>query len=370
VGAIVLVQTPSFSLAQRAELIDDRSSQKGFQSIFNGKDLTGWDGNPNLWSVKDGTIMGQTTAKTPAKGNTFLIWTNGTPGDFELRCSFKIVPGDEKGFANSGIQYRSKILDQSNWVVGGYQADMEAGPTYTGILYEERMKRGIMAARGEKVIWDKDCKKQVVGSLGTSEELQAMIKKEDWNDYVVIAKGNHLQHFINGRQTVDVTDDCEAQRAMSGVLALQLHAGPPMTVQFKNIRIRTLDAKDSSNAGGDLKNLQGEWKVVRVEANGSALPSEDTSSIVVAVKGTTYTLLDNGKSDPGRFSIDPSTQPKQMDIHPESGPDQSKTLLAIYELDSDTFRVCYASEGNKRPVSFSTTDNSGSLLIDYKRKTE
>src|SRR5205814_9293567 len=147
----------------------------------------------------------------------------------------------------SGIQYRSKILDQSNWVVGGYQADMEAGTTYTGILYEERMKRGIMAARGEKVVWDKDCKKQVTGSLSTSEELQAMIKKEDWNDYVVIATGNHLQHFINGHQTVDVTDDCEAQRAMSGVLALQLHAGSPMKVQFKNIRIKQFSAKHAGN---------------------------------------------------------------------------------------------------------------------------
>src|SRR5205807_780041 len=99
------------------ELVDDRPLEKGFESLFNGKDLAGWDGNPKLWSVKEGTILGQTTVENPAKGNTFLIWTNGTVGDFELRCSFKIVPGDSKGFANSGIQYRSKILDQSNWVV-------------------------------------------------------------------------------------------------------------------------------------------------------------------------------------------------------------------------------------------------------------
>src|SRR2546427_3644913 len=97
--------------------------------------------------------------------------------------------------------------DPKGWVVGGYQADMEAGPTYTGILYEERMTRAIMAARGEKVVWDKDCKKQVVGSLGTSEELQAAIKQRQWNDYVIIAEGNHLRHFINGTQTVDVIDD-------------------------------------------------------------------------------------------------------------------------------------------------------------------
>src|SRR5882724_9528798 len=98
---------------------------KESKSIFNGKDLAGWDGHPKLWSVKDGAIVGQTTAENPAKGNTFLIWTNGDVGDFELRCSYKLVANNDKGFANSGIQYRSKILDPSYWVVGGYQADME-----------------------------------------------------------------------------------------------------------------------------------------------------------------------------------------------------------------------------------------------------
>jgi hypothetical protein len=213
--------------------------ETGFKPIFNGEDLTGWTGNPKLWSVKDGAITGQTTAENPARGNTFLIWTNGMTADFELRCSFRLVPGDNKGFANSGIQYRSQVFDLSYWVIGGYQADMEAGPTYTGILYEER-KRGIMANRGEKVLWNSDCKKQVLGSVGNAQEIQASIKQGGWNDYVIIAKGNHLQHFVNGKQTVDVTDDCVAQRAMSGLLALQLHAGPPMMVQFKDIRIEVL----------------------------------------------------------------------------------------------------------------------------------
>ncbi len=211
----------------------------GFESIFNGKDLTGWGGVTNLWSVKDGVITGQTTKENPAKGNTFLVWTNGTVKDFELRCSFKLVPGDEKGFANSGIQYRSKVMDPSYWVVGGYQADMEAGPNYTGILYEER-KRGIMATRGEKVVWTADCKKNVVGSVGDAKEIQASVRQGDWNDYIIIAKGNHLQQWVNGKQTIDVVDECEAQRAMEGILALQLHAGSPMMAQFQNIRIKKL----------------------------------------------------------------------------------------------------------------------------------
>jgi hypothetical protein len=249
-GAALLAQPALLSSAAQGELseptlrreltlLDDRPAEPGFTRLFNGKDLAGWEGNPKLWSVKDGAITGQTTAENPAKGNTFLIWTNGTVADFELRCSFRLVPGDAQGFANSGIQYRSKVVDPANWVVGGYQADMEAGPTYTGILYEERF-RGIMAERGEKAVWDKEGKKQVVGSVGDAAAIEASIKKGDWNDYVIIAQGNHLQQFVNGKQTIDVVDEDQAKRAMTGVLAFQLHAGPPMMAQFRNIRIKKL----------------------------------------------------------------------------------------------------------------------------------
>ena len=145
--ALALLAQPAGVLGQtktgnsERTLLDD-TSEAGFQSIFNGQDLAGWEGNPKLWSVKDGAITGQTTAENPAPGNTFLIWTNGTVADFELRCSFKLVPGDAKGFANSGIQYRSKVTDPRQWVVGGYQADMEAGPSYTGILYFQSLQNG------------------------------------------------------------------------------------------------------------------------------------------------------------------------------------------------------------------------------------
>lgn len=204
-------------------------------TLFNGKDLKGWGGNLELWSVKDGVIHGETTKEKPIKGNTFLVWTNGLVDDFELHLKFRIVNG------NSGIQYRSKILDTNNWVVGGYQADFEAGKTYSGILYEERGKRGIMAARGEKVVWGADGKKQVVGKTTmTSEELQESIKKEDWNDYEVIVKGNHFIHKINGNPTVEVTDEDEKNFAKSGVLALQIHTGPPMVVEFKDIHLKKL----------------------------------------------------------------------------------------------------------------------------------
>jgi hypothetical protein len=213
----------------------------GEKNLFNGKDLTGWEGNPQLWSVQDGAITGKAnfTPETTISHNTFIVWKDGTVGDFELTVKYKIVGG------NSGIQYRSKRHADKAFgpVVGGYQADFEAGSTYSGILYEE-LGRGILAQRGQKTTigTDADGKKpkiQVTGSLGDSKEIQAAIKKEDWNEYKIVAKGNHLQHFINGKQTVDVTDE-HSGAAKEGILALQIHAGlGPMTVQFKDIVLKT-----------------------------------------------------------------------------------------------------------------------------------
>ena len=342
--------------------------EEGFKSIFNGKDLTGWDGNPKLWSVKDGAILGQTTAENLLKANTFLIWTNGEVGDFELRCSFKIAANNDKGFANSGIQYRSKILDPTNWVVGGYQADMEAGASYTGILYEEKMSRGIMAARGEKVVWDKDCKKQVTGSLGTSAELQAVIKPGEWNEYVVIANGNHFQHFINGKQTVDVTDDCEAKRVMKGILALQLHAGPPMSIQFKDLRIKMSKVSSAkTSAADDLKKMEGDWQVAGIEMAGATVSSNEMTKVVVSIKGDTFKVTTAGIEGGGRFSLNPSETPAQIDIRSDSGPDQGRIFPGIYELGAETMRICCSRLGRRRPTTFSSAENGNFVLINYIR---
>ena len=201
------------------------------KQLFNGKDLTGWKGQPEFWSVKDGALTGQSTAENKVKENTFLIWQDGEVGDFELTLQYKIVGG------NSGIQYRSKVVKAEYSVVAGYQADFEAGKTYSGILYEEK-GRGILATRGQKVVIKEGNKKEVTGEVGKSDEIQAAIKNEDWNEYKIVAKGGSLQHFINGKLTVDVTDET-AVGAKTGVLAFQLHAGPPMTVQFKSIVLKT-----------------------------------------------------------------------------------------------------------------------------------
>ncbi len=221
------------------------AAEDGFKSIFNGKDLSGWKGLSKFWSVRDGAITGQTTKENPTNPNTFIVWEDGTVDDFILKLKFKIVPDNDKNWANSGIQYRSTLLDKEKFIVGGYQADFEAGETYSGILYEER-ERGILALRGERVVLEpqdagkKGAKKIVTGSVGKSEDIQAAIKPRDWNDYTIIARGNHLIHIINGKTTVDVTDNDAKERSLSGVLALQLHAGEPMTVQFKDIRLKRL----------------------------------------------------------------------------------------------------------------------------------
>lgn len=219
---------------------------------FNGKDLTGWSGQTEFWSVQDGAITGKTTNDHMVKENTFLIW-EGEVADFELTLKYKItdVDGGSEKFGNSGIQYRSKIVKPEYSVVSGYQADFETTKKYSGILYEEK-GRGILALRGQKVAVKpaeknpadpkaKDFKIEVTGSTGDPDEIQAGIKPADWNEYKIVAKGGHLQHFINGKQTVDVTDETTVG-AKKGVLAFQLHKGPTgMTVQFKDIVIRTLE---------------------------------------------------------------------------------------------------------------------------------
>ncbi|MBX6311696.1 MAG: DUF1080 domain-containing protein [Isosphaeraceae bacterium] len=203
----------------------------GFTSLFNGKDLSGWEGDPSLWSVQDGAITGTTTAAAPLRQNQFLIWRGGTLKNFELRAKVRLI-----GNNNSGIQYRSRELKEIGpFVVGGYQADIHPTPENNAMLYDER-GRGILAQNGQKVVIDTKGDRYVVGSTGP---VQA-VKLDDWNEYTVIARGNHLIHQLNGRTTVDVYDHQASERELEGILALQVHQGPPMKVQFKEIRLKTL----------------------------------------------------------------------------------------------------------------------------------
>ena len=231
-GTAVLVLALCVGLLRGA---DEKKDAEGFVAIFDGKSLDGWDGNPEFWRVEEGAIVGQTTKEKPTKANTFLIWKGGEVGDFTLKAKFKIEGG------NSGIQYRSK--DKGKWVANGYQADIDATGRYMGILYEEG-GRGILAERGTTVVIPAGGKPQVqkdANKAADAKEIVAKLKKDDWNDYEITAKGNHLVQKINGMVTVDVTDNDEAKRAMNGILALQLHQGPPMKVQFKEILLKKVE---------------------------------------------------------------------------------------------------------------------------------
>jgi hypothetical protein len=206
----------------------------GFVSIFDGKSLEGWNGRTNFWSVEDGAITGTTTAEKPTSGNTFIIWEEGQLGDFELTLKFKIEGG------NSGIQYRSK--QAGDWVIGGYQADFDGANGWTGTLYEER-GRGVLAKRGNKVVITPEGEKKTVGTTTPEKEIVEAVKEGEWNEYRIVAKGNHLQHYVNGKLTIDVVDNQSDKAAEKGLLALQLHAGPPMKVQFKDIKVKGADRK-------------------------------------------------------------------------------------------------------------------------------
>lgn len=339
------------------------AAEEGFKSLFDGKNLAGWAGRPQHWSVEDGAIIGRTTKEQPAQGNNFLIWTNGTVSNFELRLSYRIVPNNDKGFANSGIQYRSK--DFGNFVVGGYQADFEAGKTYSGILYEERMD-GILAQRGQKTVVktvEGKTKVDVVGALGKSEDIQAKIKDKDWNDYVIIAKGNHLQHFINSVPTVDVIDERAGDKAAKeGLLALQLHAGDPMTVQFKDIRIKSLGGDATTKSDLDL--LQGDWALMEMVANGEKIPDEARSNIKLKIKDNQYFLDTADGQSQGSFKLTERGNPRSMDVTTQGGDE----LPAIYEISGDTFKACYAVNGASRPTEFKSTAGSDHVMAIYKRK--
>lgn len=234
----------------------DQPAKTGqWTTLFDGESLQGWDGDPKFWSVKEGAITGITTQDNPTRGNTFIIYVGDnedkTPvefGDFELKLEFRIVGH------NSGIQYRSFKLpgDNDGWRIGGYQADFDAAKQWAGTNYGEKF-RGILAKRGEKVVLSaakaNNAKKgkrkpqveRQVESIGDTASLAREIKDApDWNEMHVIAKDFHFVQKINGVTMSEVIDNDEANRRSEGLIAVQLHGGPPMTVQVRNVRIKQL----------------------------------------------------------------------------------------------------------------------------------
>lgn len=213
-----------------------------FKSLFNGRDLTGWAGDERFWRVEDGVLVGEQTAENPTEKNTFLVYMGDTVDDFELRFSYRVEGG------NSGVQYRSKLL--SKWVVKGLQADFEdqmhdGKDTFSGMFFEEN-GRMFMGQRGEVVIVRSNSEEpnkpriEKIASVGDPVELEKAIKRDDWNQYTVIANGNTFIHIINGRVMSIGIDEDPLNFRKSGILAWQLHAGPPLKILLKDIRIRPI----------------------------------------------------------------------------------------------------------------------------------
>jgi len=214
-----------------------------WQVLFNGTDLTGWDGDTGLWSVRDGVIHGETTKEKKADGNTFLIAKDRVVGDFELEATFRC-----SSINNSGIQYRSKHITEkpkNPWVVRGYQHELRNSakfPDVSGFIYDEGGTRRRICLVGEQAEWTKSGKK-VTGQLIDQAGYEKLFKVDDWNTVRIVAQGNRLKHFMNDTLVLDFTDD-DAHVLREGVIALQLHAGAPMWTEFREVRVRNLPVSE------------------------------------------------------------------------------------------------------------------------------
>jgi hypothetical protein len=240
--AIVAAIAVTLSLAaQRPQPLafDDRT---GFEAIFDGTTLKGWDGDPKFWRVDAGAIVGETTADNRLPENTFLIWRGGEPADFELKLEYRISA------TNSGIQVRSVHLPSGtasgrgkvagNWVLKGYQCDIDFANQYTGQIYEER-GRGFLAMRGQFSHVPEGGGPKVVGALQrTADELKAVIRQTDWNEVHIIAHGNMITEILNGHVTSVLVDDDAKARSLKGLIGFQIHVGEPMRVEFRNVYLR------------------------------------------------------------------------------------------------------------------------------------
>ncbi|MEM0970251.1 MAG: DUF1080 domain-containing protein, partial [Verrucomicrobiota bacterium] len=206
------------------------AQDKGFQELFNGQDLTGWDGNPKLWTVKDGVIVGKTNSPDDLTYNEFLVWRAGAVSNFDLRATISV-----KGENNSGIQYRSTSLpDVGKWVLGGYQCDIHPRANYTAMVYEEK-GRGIMVQNGQDVVTDPGGAKWLV-----AERDPVAVDTAQFHEYRILARGNHVQHFIDGQLTASLWDHEAEKRALGGLLGIQIHRGPAMEVHIKSVKLKAL----------------------------------------------------------------------------------------------------------------------------------
>lgn len=206
--------------------------EKGFIPIFDGKSLKGWEGDSVYWRVEDGKIVGEVTPETILQRNTFLIWREGTTGDFELKLEYKV-----SAEGNSGINYRSYEVAGVSFALKGYQCDIDGQDQWSGQNYEER-GRAFLALRGQMTQISENEKPVEIASLGGKDQLTEFIHKGDWNECHIVIRGNTLIHMINNHVMSIVVDNDIANRKNEGLLGIQVHVGPPMKIEYRNIRIK------------------------------------------------------------------------------------------------------------------------------------
>ncbi len=236
---------PTFAMAQVVPYVPKQSDrpepidgdESGFDTIFDGKTLNGWKGDPKYWRVADGLMSGEITPETVIKSNTFIIWQGATPEDFELKVDCRITPE-----GNSGINYRSVVIPDmvtpaNQFAMRGYQCDIDGQNRYTGNNYEEK-GRLFLATRGEVTHVTGVRKPVILSRLGENKGLAAKIET-GWNSVHLIIRGNVLIHNINGQMMSMVIDD-DPGRPRQGQIGVQVHVGPPMRVDYRKWRLKRL----------------------------------------------------------------------------------------------------------------------------------
>ncbi len=236
-GIMLLCSSPLTTRALTGLSAQVNSDEAGFELIFDGKTLKGWEGDPKYWRVETGCLVGEVTPETLLKQNSFIIWRSDVTRDFELKVEYRV-----SARGNSGINYRSVELPSQPWALRGYQADIDGEDQWSGQNYEER-GRTFLALRGQMVHLEEGKKPQIIASLGDKKDLQAFVKKEDWNEYHLIVRGNVMVHILNGHVMSFVIDDDAKNRRFDGLLGVQVHVGPPMKIEYRNFRLKRLSAE-------------------------------------------------------------------------------------------------------------------------------
>ena len=235
-ATLLSAQTAPYAPKQSDRPEAARRRRAGVSAIFDGKTLAGWEGNTTYWRVENGVLVGEITPATVIKSNTFIIWRGGSPADFELKLDYRIT---EAG--NSGINYRSVVVPDpvtpdNKFAMKGYQFDLDGRKRYDGNNYEEK-GRLFLAVRGQisRVMGGRP--PVVLSSWATSDEL-AGVPTADWNAAHIIVRGNMATHILNGRLMSITIDDDAPNRKLEGLIGMQVHTGPPMKIEYRNIRLK------------------------------------------------------------------------------------------------------------------------------------